>query len=70
MLLFWDMNEQVAPTVSKPTNLGSDSQILLPAYSIMALQLGLAPQGDAIGAQTSNPAFKVEKPQQGMAFVA
>jgi hypothetical protein len=69
MLLFWDMNEQVAPTVSKPTNLGSDSQILLPAYSIMSLQLGLAPQGDVIGAQTSNRTFKVEKPQQGRPFV-
>lgn len=69
MLLFWDMNEQVAPIVSKPTNVGEDSQILLPAYSIMALELGLAPQGDIVGAQTSDQAFKVEKPQQGMAFV-
>jgi hypothetical protein len=35
--------EQVTPQVSKATNAGPNMQVSLPAYSIVALELGLDP---------------------------
>lgn len=37
------MFEQVTPQVSKATNAGPNMEVSLPAYSIVALELGLDP---------------------------
>lgn len=44
--LFVFVWKQVAPKISKPGNARPDMQIMLPAYSIVALELGLTSQTD------------------------
>jgi hypothetical protein len=42
MMIAVDVGMQVVPTVSKAETAGPNMQLTLPAFSIMALQLGLS----------------------------